>query len=39
MKNGSLYNVDTGIEPDATITKFDTFYDREKLVDFIHALK
>jgi hypothetical protein len=38
LKNGSLYNADQGIVPDFTISKYDTFYDREKLVDFIHQL-
>ena len=28
----------SGIVPDFTISKYDTFYDREKLVDFIHQL-
>lgn len=39
IKNGSFYNVDTGIEPDVPITRLDTFYDRTQLVDFIHGLK
>lgn len=38
VRNGSFYNVDQGIEPDFVISKMDTFYDREKLVDFIHGL-
>lgn len=38
MKNGSLYNADQGVVPDFTISKYETFYDREKLVDFIHQL-
>lgn len=38
VRNRSFYNVDQGIEPDFVISKMDTFYDREKLVDFIHGL-
>ncbi len=38
LKNGSLYNADQGADPDFTISKYETFYDREKLVDFIHQL-
>ena len=38
LKNGSLYNADQGVVPDFTISKYDTFYDRGKLVDFIHQL-
>lgn len=29
----------TSIDPDVPITRFETFYDRPKLVDFIHSLK
>lgn len=39
LKNGSFYSADTGIEPDFTLGKWDTFYDRQALVDFIHDLK
>lgn len=39
IKNGAFCNVDTGIDPDVPITRFETFYDRPKLVDFIHSLK
>ena len=38
VRNGSLYNADQGIDPDFTISKPETFYDREKLVEFIHDL-
>ncbi len=38
MKNGSLYNADEGAEPDFAISRYETFYDREALVDFIHNL-
>ena len=39
IKNGSFYNADTGIEPDVPITKLETYYDREQLVEFIHSIK
>ncbi len=38
MKNGSLYNADQGVEPDFVVSKLETLYNREKLVDFIHNL-
>ena len=38
IRNGSMYDIDQGVEPDFTISKYDTMYDREKLVDFIHNL-
>ena len=38
IRNGSMYDIDKGVEPDFTISKYDTMYDREKLVDFIHNL-
>ena len=38
MKNGSLYNADEGAEPDFAISRYETFYDREALVEFIHNL-
>lgn len=38
IKNGSLYNVDLGAEPDFYISKEENYYDREKLVEFIHSL-
>ena len=38
VKNGSFYDVDQGAEPDFYISKDETFYDREKLVEFIHNL-
>ena len=38
IKNGSFYDIDRGIEPDFVISKYDTMYDREKLVEFIHNL-
>ncbi len=38
VRNGSMYNVDQGVDPDFFVNKFETMYDREKLVDFIHNL-
>ncbi len=39
VRNGSLYNVDQGVDPDYRIQNRETMYDRKKLVDFIHNLK
>ena len=38
MKNGSIYDIDQGIEPDYVIDKPEHFYDREKLTDYINSL-
>ena len=38
-KNGSLYGVDTGVEPHIRLNKLESFYDREALVEMIHDLK
>lgn len=38
IKNGSMYDIDKGVEPDFVISKYETMYDREKLVEFIHNL-
>ena len=38
LKNGSYYDIDTGIEPDCLITKPENFYDREILTEYINKL-
>ena len=38
-KNGSFYDIDRGAEPDFSLAKFSTFYDRTALTDFINDLK
>ena len=38
IRNGSMYDIDKGVDPDFVISKYDTMYDREKLVEFIHNL-
>ena len=38
VKNGSFYNVDLGVEPDFVLSRMETFYDREALVEYIHTL-
>ena len=38
-KNGSFYNIDSGIDPDVVLTKRESYYDREALVDYLHGLK
>ena len=37
--NGSLYGVDIGVEPHVRLNKYESFYDREALVEMIHNLK
>ena len=37
-KNGSLYDIDEGIEPDVYINHPETLYDRNKLTDLINQL-
>ena len=37
--NGSLYGVDTGVEPHVRLNNFESYYDREGLVKMIHDLK
>ena len=38
VRNGSFYNVDLGVEPDFVLTRAESFYDREALVEYIHNL-
>ena len=38
LKNGSYYDIDTGIDPDCVIVKPENFYDREALTDYINQL-
>lgn len=37
-KNGSYYDIDQGAEPDYYIDSIESFYDRERLTDFINSL-
>lgn len=37
LKNGSFYDIDTGVSPDYTISKPSNFYDHEALTDFINS--
>ncbi len=37
LKNGSFYDVDRGADPDYYFGKKDSYYDREKLVEFLHT--
>lgn len=37
--NGSLYGIDTGVEPHVRLNNFESYYDREGLVELIHNLK
>ncbi len=38
MKNGSFYDIDRGADPDFPLSKIESFYDREKLVEYINTL-
>ena len=38
LKNGSFYDIDTGVAPDITLIKPERFYDREQLTEFINGL-
>lgn len=38
VMNGSFYNIDQGVDPDFVLSKMETMYDREKLVEYIHSL-
>lgn len=38
LKNGSVYDVDLGVEPDVYISLPDHLYDREYLTDYINQL-
>ena len=37
--NGSLYGIDTGVEPHVRLNNYESYYDREGLVKMIHDLK
>ena len=39
IKNGSFYNVDTGVTPDVVLTRPESFYDREGLAEYLSQLK
>ena len=39
MKNGSVYDIDQGVEPDHYIGKPSSFYDRKSLTEFINGLR
>ena len=38
LKNGSLYDIDTGIDPDYYLSKLSSFYDRQKLTEIINRM-
>jgi hypothetical protein len=38
FKNGSFYDIDQGIDPDIYLAHISSFYDREKLTEFINGL-
>lgn len=38
IKNGSFYDIDQGAVPDFTISKYMSFYDRERLTEYIDSL-
>lgn len=39
IKNGSFYNIDTGVEPDIVLTKAESFYDRPALAEYLRQAK
>ena len=39
MKNGSFYNIDSGIVPDIVLTKPESFYDRAALAEYLKQAK
>ena len=39
IKNGSFYNIDSGIDPDIVLTKAASFYDRAALADYLREVK
>ncbi len=39
MKNGSFYNIDSGIDPDIPLTKPESFYDRAALAEYLKQAK
>jgi len=38
FKNGSFYDIDQGVDPDIYLTKIESYYDREKLTEYINNL-
>ena len=38
QKNGAYYDLDKGVEPHVTISRYEHFYDREALTEFIHHI-
>ncbi len=38
QKNGAYYDLDKGVEPHVTVTRYEHFYDREALTEFIHHI-
>ena len=38
MKNGSIYDIDRGVEPDYPISAIDRLYDREALTAYINSI-
>lgn len=38
VKNGVYYDIDQGVEPDVTLTRVESFYDRPALVQYLNTL-
>lgn len=38
LKNGSFYDIDTGVAPDFTLVRPEKYYDRESLTEYINNL-
>lgn len=39
IKNGTFYNIDSGVDPDIVLTKAESFYNRPALADYLRAAK
>lgn len=39
VKNGTYYSIDQGVEPDVSLTKIESFYDRVALTEYLNGLK
>ena len=39
MRNGSFYDIDQGVEPDIFLSKPESFYNRQSLVEYIDSIR
>lgn len=38
VKNGSFYDIDRGVDPNYPLTKYASFYDRQRLAEILHRM-